>query len=525
METFRAAEVEGLDLRSGQSRLTAEGGIGFDFTAARGLEFSLSGIDLASLLPRGSSEAGLRAPLAVSGRITADRFALDAIVAEGQLTELGLASRAQDDRPGSARPLASRARPADAFASAPARSERAGSTSRRGSTSARIRPSFVSVLPATPTWPRFNPLLVEAGALGGRFRFDFTVERAKAGLEMTGQGQLEGGRLVLNGAALAVTNLEGTLRASGRTIELVGFQGTVGDGRLLASGSVRLTDKGLAPDVVLRAERLPLEYPEGLRTRSSGQLRLSGQEGAFRLDGEVKVHTALYQRQTDRKSQSLDRLGSELEALDARGSLAEKVQLGIAVRLEDGLRVDNGQANLVVDGTLSVEGDLATPETERIPEHPGWRHRPPVPRPSPPHRRAGGAERLSPALPRAERPGANPGDGHRHRRQAHRPPRQRPDGAVVAAAVRPHPGRPRHPPAHRTHRFRGRGSGRRDRGRRAGGGLRTGPGQEAGRGRAHRRFARRIADRGGHQPVAALQHRCARHQGPVRRLLPGARPR
>ena len=161
----------------------------------------------------------------------------------------------------------------------------------------------------------------------------------------------------------------------------------------------------------------------------------------------------------------------------------------------------------------------------RSSEHPGWRHRPPVPCPSAPDRGAGGAERLSPTPTRAERPGANPGDGHRHRSQAQRTPRQRPDGAVLTEQVRPHPGGPRHAAPHRTHRFRRGGSRRSDRGRGAGRGLRASAGQEAGRGRADRRLARRIADRRRHQPVAALQYRRARREEPVRHLLPGSRPR
>ena len=283
-------------------------------------------------------------------------------MAEGQLTELGLASGAQEI--GLESPVRWRFERGRLTHSLLRLRGPNGRIDFEAGFDLRVDPAEFRLRAAGDTdLATLNPLLVETGALGGRFRFDFTAERAKAGLEMTGQGQLEGGRLVLKAPPLAVTNLEGTVRASGRTIELVGFQGAVGDGRLLASGPVRFTDEGMAPDVVLRAERLPLEYPEGLRTRSSGQLRLSGQEGTLRVEGEIKVHTALYQREIDRKSQSLDRLGSELEALDARGSLAENVQLAIAVRLEDGLRVDNGQADLVVDGTLSVEGDLATPET------------------------------------------------------------------------------------------------------------------------------------------------------------------
>ena len=78
----------------------------------------------------------------------------------------------------------------------------------------------------------------------------------------------------------------------------------------------------------------------------------------------MTVHRAVYDRETDFTNQSLDSLGAELKALEERGSLLERVQLDVRVRLAEGLRVQNRQAEVVVDGAVTLGGDLLTPELQ-----------------------------------------------------------------------------------------------------------------------------------------------------------------
>jgi len=158
-----------------------------------------------------------------------------------------------------------------------------------------------------------------------------------------------------------VSNVKGVLRASGARLELADWTGEVGDGRLEAGGPVRFTDDGLDLDLTLRATEVPLQYPEGMRSRITGETRLVGSDGRFRLSGDVKVQRALYQRGTDRSSQAIDGVAAELAALDQRGSPLERVQLDVRVTLEGGLRIENDQASLAVDGGFTVGGDMLTP--------------------------------------------------------------------------------------------------------------------------------------------------------------------
>ena len=107
---------------------------------------------------------------------------------------------------------------------------------------------------------------------------------------------------------------------------------------------------------------MPLEYPVGWRTRSSGDLRLTGRSGAYRLAGEVVVHRAVSELEDLRPAPALDRVSAALAAFEGRGSMRDRMQLDVSIRLEDGLRVATSQINLVVDGAVRVGGTVLTPE-------------------------------------------------------------------------------------------------------------------------------------------------------------------
>ena len=89
---------------------------------------------------------------------------------------------------------------------------------------------------------------------------------------------------------------------------------------------------------------------------------LTGRSGAYRLAGEVVVHRAVSELEDLRPAPALDRVSAALAALEGRGSLRDRMQLDVSIRLEDGLRVASSQINLVGDGAVRVGGTVLTPE-------------------------------------------------------------------------------------------------------------------------------------------------------------------
>jgi outer membrane protein insertion porin family len=325
------------------------------------VKIDVTGIDLGTVLQ--TKEPDASAVVDFSARVSARRPALDAITSEGRLTRLDVSVGAMSV--GLESPVSLRLQdgmlthstmrlhgPGGDALGIDARAQFAGDSPRL-----QLGVSGQLNLAAAQ--------LLTAGAVraDGLVRLDLMLERAPDGLTLTGEAQVEGKRVLVREPPFVFNDLRGTLRATGRSVELVGVQANVGDGRLTAGGHVTLASLD-APSVDLNVqfEGVPVRYPEGLRSHASGKVRLSGEAGKFRLEGDVIARRAVFERSTNRTSASLDQVGRELDALDARGSALQKVELAVGIRLEDGLRVENDQARLVVDGAVMVGGDLLTPE-------------------------------------------------------------------------------------------------------------------------------------------------------------------
>jgi outer membrane protein assembly complex protein YaeT len=366
----RAAARKGvLTLEQATGRLaggvvTASGGFPFG-PGTRGtprqLAFDAKGLDLGSLLPTPPGAPRLSTAIDVSARITASQPSLAAITAEGELTQATLTAGSQLlelEEPVPWRFAARRLEPLVARLRGSGGRLVVEASFDASATPARLTGS----VSGETDLALLNPLFAQVGTLSGPARLDLAFTRGPGGLELQGEARTDGGRLALKTPPLVVSNLKGAVRANGTSFELADWTGEVGDGRLDASGRLRLAEGGLELDLSLKAEQVPLSYPEGMHSRFTGQVRLAGRDSRFRLSGDVKVQRALYQRQTDRSSQVIDSVAAELAALDQKGSPLERVQLDVRVTLEDGLRVENAQAALAVDGGFVVGGDILTPE-------------------------------------------------------------------------------------------------------------------------------------------------------------------
>ena len=205
-------------------------------------------------------------------------------------------------------------------------------------------------------------MLGETVALAGLASVSGRVERDANGWHARGDARVKDGRMVFTDPSVVVSSVTATLRAEGKRIDVVEGTARIGDGDVAVTGHLLLSGSGPDVDLALRAKRVPIEYPVGWRTQSSGDLRLTGRSGAYRLAGEVVVHRAFSELEELRPAPGLDRVSAALAAFEGRGSLRDRTDLDVSIRLEDGLRVASSQINLVVDGAVRVAGTGLTPE-------------------------------------------------------------------------------------------------------------------------------------------------------------------
>jgi outer membrane protein insertion porin family len=364
LETARAAAMGGAVSLTGSVPLAPRAN-----GRAHEIRLEATGIELGTLrhhdgvTATDQSASPVSAVVDLSARLSATHLALDAVEGDGRLTRFDVSTGAQV-----------------MALEAPVVWQLSGGTFRHSLMSMRgpavgpleIAARVESAAPAR----RFKvgiagqvdlaaaqPFLSGAARLSGPAQLDLAIEQGPEGLSVTGEARVENGRVVLREPPVAIDGLTGTLRASGRRIELSGVGGAMGDGRLTAAGHVTLPSwEAPEVDLGLQFERVPLHYPEGLRSRASGTVRLVGGAGRYRLEGAAVVHRAVYDRSPDWTARLLDRVEVELAALDTLDSPLQNVELDVRVRLEDGLRIANDLARVVVDGALAIGGDLATPD-------------------------------------------------------------------------------------------------------------------------------------------------------------------
>jgi outer membrane protein insertion porin family len=367
LELLAAMDERGVAIRQASARVAgghirATGAVALEPSSDRyRLELHGKGIDAGQFLAPRDDGATLTALVDADLRIVSDQLSLEAVRGEGSLTSMALSVSGRTL--GLEAPVALSVR-SGALTHSPLRLKGSGGSVTIESAVARKGGEIhIAVnVDGEVDLVVANPLLDDAASLSGRARVQGRVERDAGGWHARGDARVNGGRIVIADPAVVISSVTATLRAEGGRIEVVEGAARMGDGALAITGQVLMSRNGPEVDLALRADRVPLEYPTGVRTRSSGDLRLTGRSGAYRLAGEVVVHRAVSELDDVRAAPGVDRVSAALAAFEGRGSLRDRTTLDVLLRLEDGLRMATPQISLIVDGAVRVGGTLLTPE-------------------------------------------------------------------------------------------------------------------------------------------------------------------
>jgi outer membrane protein assembly complex protein YaeT len=208
---------------------------------------------------------------------------------------------------------------------------------------------------------------------------DLSARAEKKGAEplvLEGRGTFANARLVVRDPPIAFTNVAGEIALEGSSLSLTRLSADAGGGKIEAAGTIAL-DNGSLGDVDLRAtaRTVHLDYPEGLRSEVSGELRLSGRPERLRLTGDVDLTRALLSRDISVESELLQSL-SKVSSASAPSPFASRIDLDLRVRAAEAFRIDNNLARMEASVTLTVSGTAASPELSGIASvRPGGRFR------------------------------------------------------------------------------------------------------------------------------------------------------
>jgi len=162
-----------------------------------------------------------------------------------------------------------------------------------------------------------------------------------------------------------INDLQGRLNFNANRLTISELTGQINGGKLQASGGLTYQSAGLR-DVSLqaKADDFYMEYPEGLRTGATADLKLtSPEENKLLLSGQLTVHEGAYNRSVGIWSELLGQMQRQQEVQLIKGpspGLAN-LALNIKVDTEQPIVVDTNLAKVEANSNLRVTGTAATP--------------------------------------------------------------------------------------------------------------------------------------------------------------------
>lgn len=135
---------------------------------------------------------------------------------------------------------------------------------------------------------RLAQLLDPDVSSSGQLQFDVNSFGARANPDVQGQIRIVNASFATIDAPLGLDHGNGVLTLTRDRLDITQFQGNVGGGTVNASGGV-IYRPSLRFDMALATNGIRLLYPDGVRTRISSNLSLSGTPDASLLHGDVRI--------------------------------------------------------------------------------------------------------------------------------------------------------------------------------------------------------------------------------------------
>ena len=200
----------------------------------------------------------------------------------------------------------------------------------------------------------FNPDVETTGQLV----FDINSFGNRANPNVQGQVRIVNASVATGDMPLGLQNGNGVVTVTRERLEVTRFEGTVGGGRVQASGGVRYRPE-VNFDLALVAEGIRLLYPEGLRSGLGGNVTLTGTREAASLRGQVNIEQVSFTPDFDLMGM-MGSFGGTTAAPPSQG-FSNNVQLELSVRSPEGISLVSRELSLSGGMNLDISGTAAQP--------------------------------------------------------------------------------------------------------------------------------------------------------------------
>lgn len=191
----------------------------------------------------------------------------------------------------------------------------------------------------------------------GKIILNVAAQGDRAHPDIRGTIRLANAALALPDVPLGLEKLNGELDLANGRISVKDFSGQLGGGALTVQGFATY-QPSVQFNLALKAERVRLLYPDGVRTLFTNNLSLTGTPEAALLNGQVVVNRLSFTKSFDLATFA-DQFSGQTSA--PAGGMAENVKLDIAVTSSGEFALASSQLSVQGSANLRVQGTAANP--------------------------------------------------------------------------------------------------------------------------------------------------------------------
>ncbi|HXR97804.1 MAG TPA: translocation/assembly module TamB domain-containing protein [Terriglobales bacterium] len=193
---------------------------------------------------------------------------------------------------------------------------------------------------------------------GGELRMDVRAAGSPAAPTMAGNFQIVNASLATPSLPVGLENANGVIRLGNGRLDISNFSGTVGGGKVTATGGVSL--QPLEFNLAVAARGVRMLYPTTLRETMGADLALTGNMQSALLDGRVRLDDLSVTPQFDLMT-FLSQVSTNNTAVAAPGSFSQNVALNIGITTPNQINTSSPDFSLQAGANLTITGTVADP--------------------------------------------------------------------------------------------------------------------------------------------------------------------
>jgi outer membrane protein assembly complex protein YaeT len=145
-------------------------------------------------------------------------------------------------------------------------------------------------------------------------------------------------------------------------IEIQTLTASMGGGEITGQGTIQLEGIGLGEvNITAEARGIGMQYPQGLRSQISADVRFRSLEEDYQLSGEVRVIRSAYRSEFDPTERLVNTMLRQRRALTAPPVEEDQIQLDLQIRTIEDFQMRNNIGRIQAGANLNITGFVNEP--------------------------------------------------------------------------------------------------------------------------------------------------------------------